>query len=211
MPLSIYNSASGKKEIFKPQNPPQVKLYVCGITTYDEAHLGHARAAVVFDVVFRVLKHLGYQVHYVRNYTDIDDKILKRAAENQEPWKALAERYVLAYAQVMDQLKVLKPTEEPRATDYIDSMQALIKILEEKNLAYAQGGDVFFAVRKFPTYGELAKKKLEDLEAGARVELREEKRDPLDFALWKKAKPGEPFWPSPGVKVGLVGILNVPL
>lgn len=172
-------------------------MYVCGITAYDYCHLGHARAAVFFDVVYRHLRGKGYEVRYVRNFTDIDDKIIKRAHEQKKDWKEIGERFIAAFREDMAALGNLPPTEEPRATEYIPEMQALIATLIEKGLAYESQGDVFYAVRDFPGYGELAQKNLEDLAAGARVEVQESKRDPLDFALWKAAKPGEPTWPSP--------------
>ncbi len=172
-------------------------MYVCGITAYDYCHLGHARASVVFDVLYRWLLHKGYEVRYVRNFTDIDNKIIRRAQERKQEWKAVAEFFMNAFHEDMEALGNLSPTDEPRATEYIAQMQALINRLVEKGIAYEAKGDVFYSVRKFPTYGDLAQKNLEDLEAGARVEVQEAKKDPLDFALWKAAKPGEPEWASP--------------
>jgi len=172
-------------------------MYVCGITAYDYCHLGHARASVVFDVLYRWLLHRGYEVRYVRNFTDIDDKIIKRAQERKQDWKAVAEFFINAFHEDMEALGNLSPTDEPRATEFIAQMQALIGNLMEKGIAYEAKGDVFYSVRKFPTYGDLAQKNLEDLESGARVEVQEAKKDPLDFALWKAAKPGEPEWSSP--------------
>ncbi|MFO1464674.1 MAG: cysteine--tRNA ligase [bacterium] len=197
MPLRIYNTKSRNKETFEPLHPPRVNMYVCGITAYDYCHLGHARASVVFDVIYRWLKQRGYQVRYVRNFTDIDDKIIKRAHEKGQDWKAVAEFFIQAFHEDMRALGNQPPTDEPRATEFIAEMQALIATLVEKGIAYPAKGDVFYSVRKFPSYGELAQKNLEELEAGARVEVQEAKQDPLDFALWKAAKPGEPEWASP--------------
>lgn len=197
MPLKIYNTQAQTKVDFQPLKPPQVKMYVCGITVYDYCHLGHARAAVVFDVIYRFLKHLGYQVEYVRNFTDIDDKIIKRANENAEDWRELTQRFIQAFHEDMAALGNESPTTEPKATDYITAMQEMIQKLIDQGLAYESGGDVFYAVRNFKSYGALAHKDIEDLAVGARVEVQESKRDPLDFALWKAAKPGEPKWESP--------------
>ncbi|MCE9625030.1 MAG: class I tRNA ligase family protein, partial [Deltaproteobacteria bacterium] len=187
MPLRIYNTKNRNKETFEPLDPPRVKMYVCGITAYDYCHLGHARASVVFDIIYRYLMHKGYEVRYVRNFTDIDDKIIKRARERGQEWKQVAEFFIQAFLEDMLALGNLTPTDEPRATDFIAEMQGMIGTLVEKGIAYPAKGDVFFAVRKFPTYGELAQKNLEDLESGARVEVQEAKQDPLDFALWKAA------------------------
>jgi cysteinyl-tRNA synthetase len=198
MPLKIFNTKSRNKEEFQPLHPPRVKMYVCGITAYDYCHLGHARAAVIFDVIYRYLKHKGFDVHYVRNFTDIDDKIINRANEAKRDWKEIAEQFIAAFHEDMTALGNLPPTDEPRATEYIEAMQEMIARLIEKGIAYqAEDADVFYSVRKFPSYGELANKNIEELESGARVEIHEAKKDPLDFALWKGAKPGEPKWPSP--------------
>jgi cysteinyl-tRNA synthetase len=172
-------------------------MYVCGITAYDLCHLGHARAAVVFDVVYRYLRHQGYEVEYIRNFTDIDDKIIKRSQEKKVDWKELAETYIQAFQDDMHGLGNQLPTQEPRATEFIIPMQEMIQKLIEKGIAYEVGGDVFYSVRKFKGYGKLSQKNIEDLESGARVEVNERKKDPLDFALWKAAKPGEPWWESP--------------
>jgi len=195
--LKIYNTKSRSKEDFKPIVDGKVGMYVCGITAYDYCHLGHARASVVFDVLYRYLKHKGFEVRYVRNFTDIDDKILKRSQEKGQDWRELKEFFIQAFLEDMKALGNLSPTDEPKATEYVPQMQALIGKLVEKGVAYPAKGDVFYSVRKFKGYGELAGKNLEDLEAGARVEVQEAKNDPLDFALWKGAKPGEPEWPSP--------------
>jgi cysteinyl-tRNA synthetase len=197
VPLKIYNTKSKLKEDFKPIETGKVGMYVCGITAYDYCHLGHARASVVFDVLYRYLKHKGYQVRYVRNFTDIDDKILKRSQEKGQDWRDLKEFFIQAFHEDMAALGNLAPTDQPKATEYVPQMQALISKLVEKGIAYPAKGDVFYSVRKFKGYGELAGKNIEDLEAGARVEVQEAKADPLDFALWKGAKPGEPEWASP--------------
>ncbi|QJA05710.1 cysteine--tRNA ligase [Thermosulfurimonas marina] len=193
----IYNTLTRRKEDFEPLNPPRVTMYVCGITAYDEAHLGHARAAVIFDVLYRFLQYLGYQVTYVRNYTDIDDKIINRAFREGRPWYEIAEQYIREYQEETAALGVRPPTYEPRATEHIPEMIALVKKLLARGVAYVVDGEVYFAVEKFPGYGKLSGRRLEDMLAGARVEVSEKKRNPLDFALWKAAKPGEPFWESP--------------
>ena len=196
--LKIYNTLSREKQEFKPLVPGQVRMYVCGMTVYDYCHLGHARVMVVFDMVTRWLRAAGYQVTYVRNITDIDDKIIKRAAENKEPMDALTARFIAAMDEDAAALGVIKPDFEPRATQYIAQMQDIIRQLEAKKLAYlAPDGDVNYSVRDFPGYGKLSGKSLDDLNAGKRVEVTQAKHDPLDFVLWKHAKPGEPAWPSP--------------
>jgi len=195
--LKIYNSLSKQKEVFEPIIPGQVRMYVCGMTVYDYCHIGHARVLVVFDVVYRYLKHLGYQVTYVRNITDIEDKIIKRANENGEDYDQLTERFIRAMHEDADALGVLRPDVEPRATETIDEMLEMIETLERSGHAYqAENGDVYFAVAKFASYGQLSGKKISELRAGERVEVDAGKRDPLDFVLWKSAKPGEPSWPS---------------
>ena len=196
--LKLYNTLSAQKEEFRPIAPPKVRLYVCGMTVYDFCHIGHARVLVVFDLLRRWLAAQGFAVEYVRNITDIDDKIIKRAAENGEPIHELTARFIKAMHEDCAALNVLPPTLEPRATDNIPAMIALIESLEKNGFAYrAPSGDVLFAVRKFQNYGALSKKSLDDLRAGERVSLNDEKRDPLDFVLWKAAKSGEPFWESP--------------
>ena len=197
MTLRIYNSLTRKVEEFIPLNPPKVTMYVCGITAYDSSHLGHARSAVIFDVLYRLLLYLGYEVIYVRNITDIDDKIINRANREGIFWKNLTEKYTKEYQEELRELKVLSPTFEPKASDHIPEMISLIERLIELGYAYVSEGDVYFAVEKFPYYGKLSGRKLEDLIAGVRIDPSEKKRHPLDFALWKSAKPGEPFWQSP--------------
>ena len=196
--LTLYNTLTRKKQEFKPLVPGQARIYVCGMTVYDYCHLGHARMMVVFDMVTRWLRATGFAVTYVRNITDIDDKIIKRAAENNEPIEQLTARFIQAMHEDAAALGMLKPDFEPRATEYIPQMQDIIRLLEQKGLAYvAPDGDVNYSVRDFPGYGKLSGKSLEDLRAGERVEIAQAKRDPLDFVLWKHAKAGEPAWPSP--------------
>ena len=198
MALSIYNTLSKTKAVFTPLVGNQVRLYVCGMTVYDFCHIGHARVMVAFDVVTRWLRHRGYDVTYVRNITDIDDKIIKRANENGEPFLALVERMIAAMHEDEARLNVLRPTLEPRATDHIAGMHQMIQTLIDKGYAYAPGnGDVYYRVGKFAGYGKLSRRKIEDLKIGARIEVDEAKEDPLDFVLWKGVKPGEPSWESP--------------
>ena len=198
MALSIYNTLSKTKEPFKPLVDNQVRMYVCGMTVYDFCHIGHARVMVAFDVVSRWLRHRGYDVTYVRNITDIDDKIIRRANENGEPFEALVERMIAAMHEDEARLCVLRPDIEPRATQHIDGMFRMIQTLIDKGYAYAPGnGDVYYRVGKFEGYGKLSRRKIEDLKIGARIEVDEAKEDPLDFVLWKGAKPGEPSWQSP--------------
>ncbi|HEV8517746.1 MAG TPA: cysteine--tRNA ligase [Burkholderiales bacterium] len=196
--LKIYNTLIRDKQEFKPIVPRQARIYVCGMTVYDYCHLGNARPLVAFDMVTRWLRASGYDVTYVRNITDIDDKIIKRAAENNEPIERLTARFIEAMNEDAAALGVLKPDFEPRATEYIPQMQEIIRLLESKGLAYlAPDGDVNYSVRDFPGYGKLSGKSLEDLQAGERVEVVQAKHDPLDFVLWKHSKQGEPAWPSP--------------
>ena len=197
MSLRIYNTLRKKKEEFSPLNDNQVKMYVCGVTLYDELHLGHARAAVIFDVIYRYLKHQGWQVKYVTNFTDVDDKMIDRAQMLNLSIYQLAERLMGEYSQQMHALGVLPALCYPRATQHLPEIIDLIKRLERKGLAYVSEGDVFFRVKKFPDYGKLSGQTLSELSAGARIEINEKKEDPLDFALWKKSKKGEPTWDSP--------------
>ena len=196
--LRIFNSLTRQKEQFQPIEPGTVKMYVCGMTVYDYCHVGHARVMVVFDTVLRWLRAQGYAVTYVRNITDIDDKIIRRAQEKGEDFRELTARFIQAMNEDLAALDILPPTHEPRATEAMADMIALIQTLLDKGYAYVGGsGDVYYDVSRFDRYGQLANKKLDDLRAGARVEVEEAKADPLDFVLWKAAKPGEPSWPSP--------------
>jgi cysteinyl-tRNA synthetase len=196
--LKIHNSLTGEKEDFQPLVPGRVRMYVCGITVYDFLHIGHARMLAVFDLVQRYLRLSGYGVTYVRNITDIDDKIIQRAAEKGEDWRALAERFTVAMHEDCATLGLQPPDHEPRATEFIGPIIAMTESLIAKGFAYvAADGDVLYSVRKFADYGRLSGKKIDDLRAGSRVQIGEAKLDPLDFVLWKHAKPGEPFWESP--------------
>lgn len=196
--LKIYNSYSRQKEEFKPIIPGKVRMYVCGMTVYDLCHLGHARVLVVFDMVTRYLRSLGYEVTYVRNVTDIDDKIIQRANEKGEDFNQLTERFIQAMHEDAEALGVLPPDEEPRATTSMQQIIEMITVLQQKGYAYAaENGDVYYDVSKFADYGRLSGKKTDELRAGERIAVDEYKDDPLDFVLWKAAKPGEPFWESP--------------
>jgi len=196
--LRIHNSLTGKKEELKPIRPGEIGMYVCGDTVYDFCHIGHARSKVAFDVVRRYLAWSGYRVRFVRNITDIDDKIIRRAAELGEPIETFTARFIQAMHEDYDRLAILRPDAEPRATQHVTGMIDLTKTLIEKGNAYvAADGDVMYSVTSFEPYGQLSGKRLADLRAGARVEVDESKRDPLDFVLWKRAKPGEPSWDSP--------------
>jgi cysteinyl-tRNA synthetase len=196
--LEIHNSLTGKKAEFKPLRGNEVRMYVCGITVYDYIHLGHARMLTVFDLVQRYLRSRGYAVTYVRNITDIDDKIIQRAKEHGEDWKALASRFITAMHEDCALLGLQTPDAEPRATEYIPEIVAMTQTLIDKGYAYrAENGDVMYSVRKFPAYGALSGRRIDESRAGARVQIDEFKHDPLDFVVWKHAKPGEPAWPSP--------------
>lgn len=196
--LKIYNSLAREKQDFVPRETGKVSMYVCGMTVYDFCHLGHARVMVVFDMVYRWLTQMGYQVKYVRNITDIDDKIIQRANENGETIQVLTERFIQAMNEDSDALGILRPSIEPKATQHIDGMIEMISTLIEKGNAYhAANGDVFYSVNSFAGYGKLSGKSLEDLRAGERVEVDNAKRDAMDFVLWKSAKPNEPAWDSP--------------
>jgi cysteinyl-tRNA synthetase len=197
MGIRLYNTMSQKKEEFAPLRAGEAGMYACGVTVYDHCHIGHARAAVAFDVIRRHLAFSGYRVTYVRNYTDIDDKIINRAAETGKDWKEVAETFIAAHDEDMGALLVRPGDLQPRATAHIQGIIAIVRTLVEKGFAYRSEGDVYFEVRKFPGYGKLSHRNIEELEAGARVAVGEKKRDPLDFALWKASKPGEPWWESP--------------
>lgn len=186
-----------KKEELAPYGMDKIKMYVCGPTVYDSAHLGHARAAVTFDVIERFLSHIGYEVTYVRNFTDIDDKIINKANETGVPAEEISERYIQEYREDMASIGVRKPTIEPKVTDHVPEIIELIGKIMDNGYAYQSGDDVFFSVKKFKGYGKLSKRDPDDMLAGTRIDINEKKEDPLDFALWKGAKPGEPFWESP--------------
>ena len=196
--IRIHDSLSGEKQELKPIKPPTLRMYVCGLTVYDYVHIGHGRMLTVFDVVTRYLRHRGLSLTYVRNITDIDDKIIRRAAENGETTDALTARFIAAMNEDCARLSILPPDEEPRATQYMPQMIAMVSKLIERGHAYVGAdGDVLYSVASFAPYGRLSGKRLADLRAGARVEVDAAKRDPLDFVLWKQAKPGEPWWDSP--------------
>jgi cysteinyl-tRNA synthetase len=197
MTIRIYNTLTRKKEPLQPIEEGHVKLYVCGITSYDYCHIGHARSFLVFDMIVRYLRYRGYKVTFVRNFTDIDDKIIKRANEQGIDSQELANRFIEEFYLDTDRLGILRPDIEPRATDHIPEMIALIQELIDKGLAYQSGSDVYFRVEQFDHYGRLSGRNLDDMQAGARIEVNEQKQHPMDFALWKGSKPGEPKWDSP--------------
>jgi cysteinyl-tRNA synthetase len=197
MTIRLYNTLTGNKDDFVPLHGKKVGMYACGVTVYDLCHIGHARSAIVFDIVHRYLRYRGYEVTFVRNFTDIDDKIIKRANEEGVDTKTIAEKYIGEFNVDMGGLGLERPSVEPKATEHIPEMIRLISALIEKGVAYQSGGDIFFSVRKFQDYGKLSRRDLEEMQAGARVEIDEKKEYPLDFALWKASKPGEPFWESP--------------
>lgn len=197
MSLRLYNTLSGKKEEFQPLEPGKVKMYVCGVTVYDYCHIGHARANIVFDVIYRYLKFAGYQVNYVRNYTDVDDKIINRANERGITSKELSEEFIRAFDEDMAALNLELPTHQPKATEYIDEIIAITQTLVDKGMAYASGGDVYYRVDRFANYLKLSKRNMDEMQAGARIAPGEQKENPMDFALWKAVKPGEPSWESP--------------
>lgn len=195
--FQIYNTMTKKKEVFKPKIPGKVGMYVCGVTAYDFSHIGHARAYVAFDVLYRYLQHLGYEVNYVRNFTDVDDKIIRRANEAKEDPLNLSDRFCKEFHVDMVNLQCLPPTSEPRVSIHLNQIKDMITQIINNGCAYVVDGDVFFAVDNFPDYGRLSGRKLEDNRAGERINVDSRKRNPADFALWKSAKPGEPSWDSP--------------
>ncbi len=197
MSLRIFDSLSRKKEDFVPLMPGEARIYVCGVTVYDLCHIGHARSAIVFDVIRRYLRFKGFKVSFIKNLTDVEDKIIKRANREGVPAREISERYIAEYRTDMESLGVLPGDVEPKATEHIPQMIDLIERLIRTGIAYVVDGDVYFEVRRFPAYGRLSGKNLEELQAGARVDVDERKKDPLDFALWKASKPGEPAWASP--------------
>jgi cysteinyl-tRNA synthetase len=197
MALRVHNTLTGQLEDFVPLHPPKVGMYVCGVTVYDRSHIGHARALVCFDVIYRYLQFSGYQVNFVRNFTDVDDKIIKRGLERGLTAQQVSEANIAAFREDMQVLGCAAPHVEPKATEHIGEMIEIIRELEAKGLAYPSHGDVYFAVDKFPPYGQLSGRRLDDMQAGARIEVDETKHHPMDFALWKASKPGEPYWDSP--------------
>jgi cysteinyl-tRNA synthetase len=197
MALKFHNTLSGRLEEFIPIHPPKVGVYVCGVTVYDRSHIGHARALVTFDILFRYLRYRGFEVTFVRNFTDVDDKIIARAQQAGISTDELVAVNIRAFNEDVVALGCLPPTIEPRATEHIGDMITLIAELEQKGLAYPADGDVYFAVDRFEGYGKLSKRKLDDMQAGSRIDVDERKRHPMDFALWKASKPGEPAWDSP--------------
>jgi len=197
MSIQIYNTRTGDKTELKPLDENHVKMYVCGITAYDYCHIGHARSALAFDMIYRYLLYRGYKVTYVRNFTDIDDKIINRALEQGTSTEELSERFIRMFHEDMAQLGVASPTVEPKATEHVQEIIDMIQGLIDKEMAYRVDGDVYYAVDKFEDYGVLSRRSLDDMQAGARIEVNEKKRNPMDFALWKSSKPGEPTWDSP--------------
>ncbi|MBN1277763.1 MAG: cysteine--tRNA ligase [Deltaproteobacteria bacterium] len=197
MALKLYNTATRKKQLFHPLEGGKIGIYACGVTVYDLCHIGHARSAIVFDVLVRYLRARGFEVNYVRNFTDVDDKIIERANRLGRSTGALAQEFIDAFYEDMGRLNVLNADHEPRATEHIDGMIDMISRLMDRGYAYAEGNDVFFSVEKFKGYGRLSGRKLEDMQAGSRIAVDEKKRHPMDFVLWKSAKPDEPQWPSP--------------
>ncbi len=195
--MLIYNTLTRKKEEFKPINPPDVKMYVCGPTVYDYFHIGNARSFIMADIIRKYLEYKGYNVTYVMNLTDVDDKIIRKSISEKVDSKRVAQKYVDAFLEDIEKLKVKKATVYPKATENMDVMISMIQKLVENGSAYNVDGNVFYDVSKFNNYGKLSGKKTDELESGSRVEVNEEKHNPLDFALWKKAKEGEPFWESP--------------
>lgn len=195
--LTLFNTLSGKVEPFESLEPKRVRMYVCGVTVYDYCHIGHARSALVFDVLRRYLEYSGYHVDFVKNFTDVDDKIIKRANERGVSCEAITSEFIEAYYEDMGKLGIKRATKEPKATEHMGEIVAITEKLIEKGLAYQVDGDVYYEVARYPAYGRLSKRKLEDLHAGARVDVDERKRHPMDFALWKSSKPSEPSWPSP--------------
>ena len=195
--LRVYNTLTGSKDQFEPMVPGKVRMYVCGVTVYDYCHIGHARSALVFDVLRRYLEYSGFVVEFAKNFTDVDDKIIKRANEQGVTCEHVTTTYIKAYYDDMERLGVRRATLEPRATEHIADIVALVGALIAKGMAYRVEGDVYFQVDRYPVYGRLSKRKIDDLQAGARVDVDERKRHPMDFALWKGSKPGEPSWESP--------------
>ena len=198
--MLVFNTLTKKKEEFKPINPPNVTMYVCGPTVYDYFHIGNARSFIVSDTIYRYLDYKGYKVKFAMNLTDVDDKLIKKSIEEGISTAEVSQRYIDAFFEDIKRLKIKKATLYPKATEHMTEITDLIKKIEENEYAYEAEGDVFFDVAKFKNYGRLSGKNIEDLESGSRVEINDKKRNPLDFTLWKKAKNGEPFWDSPWSK-----------
>lgn len=195
--MKLHNTLTGTKDPLIPLQPGTIGMYVCGVTVYDYCHIGHARSALIFDVLRRYLESVGFTVEFVKNFTDVDDKIIKRAHEQGVACEVITEKYIAAYREDMGRLGVRPAWKEPKATEHIDDIISLVGTLMEKGVAYQVNGDVYFSVEAYPAYGRLSKRRLEDLLVGARVEVDERKKHPMDFALWKASKPGEPYWDSP--------------
>lgn len=197
MTVRVYNTLTRQKEELVPKEPGKVSIYVCGVTPYNHPHIGNARPFITWDVIKRYLKHCGYQVHHVQNFTDIDDKIIRTANNEGVAWNVIAERYIASYFEVMDKLNVSRADSYPKVSDHITEIIDMVSTLVSKGIAYEIDGDVYYSVEKFPAYGKLSGRNLDDMKAGARVDVDDRKQHPMDFALWKSAKPGEPAWESP--------------
>ena len=197
MNLKVYNTLTKEKELFTPAEPGKVKIYVCGVTPYNHPHIGNARPFIIWDVIHRYFERQGLSVTHIQNFTDVDDKIIDAAAKAGIAWNELADRYIKAYFEVMDSLNVRRVDLYPRVSGHMQEIIDMVRTLVEKGHAYVVDGDVYFSVQDFATYGHLSGRSLDDMKAGARVEVDDRKRHPMDFALWKSAKPGEPFWDSP--------------
>ena len=195
--IKVYNTLTKEKEVFHPIKEGEAKIYVCGVTPYNHPHIGNARPAVTWDIIRRYLEFIGYKVIFVQNFTDVDDKIINKANAEGSDWKTISDRYIDAYFEVMDKLHVRRADMYPRVSDHMKDIIDMVKTLIEKGHAYVLGGDVYYDISTFKDYGKLSGRKIEDMLAGARIEVNDEKRNPGDFALWKAAKPGEPFWESP--------------
>ncbi|MBP2637654.1 MAG: cysS [Firmicutes bacterium] len=197
MSLKVYNTLTKQKEEFVPLTPGKVKMYVCGVTPYNHPHIGNARPFITWDVIRRYLEYTGYEVYHIQNFTDIDDKIINTAKKEQVTWDVIANRYIASYFEVMDKLNIRRAHVYPKVSDHIPEIVAMVKELVGKNFAYVVDGDVYYSVETFPDYGKLSGRNIEDMQAGARVDVDDRKKHPMDFALWKSAKPGEPSWESP--------------
>lgn len=197
MSLKVYNTLTKQKEEFVPLTPGKVKMYVCGVTPYNHPHIGNARPFITWDVIRRYLEYTGYEVYHVQNFTDIDDKIINTANKEQVTWDVIANRYIASYFEVMDKLHIRRAHVYPKVSEHISEIVAMVKTLVEKDFAYVVDGDVYYNVEAFTGYGKLSGRNIEDMQAGARVDVDDRKKHPMDFALWKSAKPGEPSWESP--------------